>query len=310
MKKIFALILSLCLSAPLYAIDYPLTSANQRVVGQLSIFTTEALQTITDIAQNRDIGYNRFQAANPWYSFNNLRGGMDLVVPSRYILPDAPQVGIVVNVAELMMYYYPKGKNLVEIYPIGIGKEGDWQTPIMKTHITYKEANPYWYPPKSVQEDFLKTQGYPLPKVFAPGGINPLGAYAIHLGVPGYLIHGSNDPGGIGQRVTAGCMRMYPDDIARLFQEVNPGIKVEVVYQPVLVAMEGGLLYLEVIPPLPDTNYPKMPNYLPLVEAAVHAYERQHPKETIFVNWEYAKSVDQLRLGLPEVIGWVHHDPH
>jgi L,D-transpeptidase ErfK/SrfK len=164
----------------------------------------------------------------------------------------------VVNIAEMRLYYYPKSKAgekaVVITHPISIGR-GDWQTPLAITHITTKVKNPRWYPPETIRKEHAE-RGYPLEKIVPAGPDNPLGLFALKLGLPSYLIHGTNRPSGIGMQVTHGCIRMYPEDIESLFLTASVGTPVYIVNQPYKAGWFREALYLEVHPPLEEGEKP------------------------------------------------------
>lgn len=208
--------------------------------------------TLIDIARRYDIGYDEIVAANPGVSPWGPGSGTRITIPDRHILPQAPREGIVVNIAEMRLYYffkpYPTGAQRVITYPVSVGRM-DWATPLGMTKVVAKQENPVWRPPESIRKEHAQN-GDILPEVVPAGPDNPLGAYALRLGVPGYLIHGTDKPYGIGMQVTHGCMRLYPEDIQSLFQITSVNTPVQLVYQPVKVGWAYDVLYLEVHPPL------------------------------------------------------------
>jgi L,D-transpeptidase ErfK/SrfK len=157
-------------------------------------------------------------------------------------LPDAERTGIVINIAELRLYYYPEVREgetpRVESYPIGIGREG-YDTPLGITETTMRLEDPAWYPPRSMREEAAE-RGEPPPEVVPPGPDNPLGRHAVLLDIPGYLIHGTNDPDGIGMRASRGCIRMFPEDIETVFNNVSVGTQVNIIDQPIKVGWQDG----------------------------------------------------------------------
>lgn len=226
------------------------------VVGQVQ--TVEATQedTLIDIGLDHGIGYNAMRAANPDTRVWLPGEGTDVVLPTRYILPPGPREGIVVNLAELRLYYYPSVGHgeppRVETYPIGIGRL-DWQTPLGTTTVTHKLENPAWYPPQSIIKEKAE-MGETLPSVVPPGPDNPLGEHAMLLGIPGYLIHGTNRPQGVGMRVSHGCIRMLPGDIEDLIYRVPKGTQVRLINEPVKVGWSpAGVLEVQSYP-IPETS--------------------------------------------------------
>jgi L,D-transpeptidase ErfK/SrfK len=177
--------------------------------------------------------------------------GTRIVLPTQFVLPDAPHEGLVVNLAALRLYYFPKAAKdeprRVVTYPIGIGMVG-WATPTGTTKITSKRKDPYWTPPASVRKEHA-AEGDILPPRVPPGPDNPLGAFAMNLGWPSYLMHGTNKPAGVGMRASHGCIRLYPEDVATLFATLPIGTKVTVVNQPLVYRVHEGALYVQSFPP-------------------------------------------------------------
>jgi len=228
-------------AAPAAAAEYPL-AVDQTVVGAVGVYVTLAQDILLDVARAYDLGFTQLMAANvgvdPWLPGTGRR----ITLPTQDILPDAPHRGIVINLAEWRLFYFPPLGRRAEIYPIGIGVIGD-TTPLGVTSVIRKEANPTWYPPKS-----MRAEEPDLPAAIPPGPDDPLGAFALYLGWPDYLIHGTNKPDGVGRNVSHGCIRLYPEDIERLFHEVSVGTQVRVVRQEVETAWIGDTLFVEVHP--------------------------------------------------------------
>lgn len=226
----------------------------QDVVGELQVMRARYEDTFVDIARTYGLGYGDLVAANPevdpW-----LPGADTLVVlPTRYILPQAPREGLVLNIAAKRLFYYPEVARgeppVVETYPIGIGRTG-WATPTGDTTVVAKARDPIWYVPASVRREHLE-DGDPLPKQVPPGPGNPLGRHVLALGLPGYLIHGTNKPAGVGMRVSHGCVRLFPEDIESLYARVAIGTRVRIVNQPYLYGWHKGDLLLEAHRPLEE----------------------------------------------------------
>ncbi len=225
------------------------------VVGEIQVIRTRAEDTFIDIAQAYDLGYDELVEANPGIDPWLPGEGKTIVLPSRFILPDAPRKGIVLNVASKRLFYFPKAEQglppVVHTFPISIGREG-WATPVGATKVVSKKKDPLWRVPASIRKEHAEN-GDPLPAVVPPGPDNPLGRYAMRLAIPGdYLIHGTNKPAGVGMRVSHGCIRMNPEDIEWLFPQVPVGMPVYIVNQPVLVGNLGGELFVEAHPALEE----------------------------------------------------------
>ncbi|MGB5102317.1 MAG: L,D-transpeptidase family protein [Steroidobacteraceae bacterium] len=236
---------------PLASHTFPYDPKTTAVLGELQVTYARDEDTIPDIARRFNLGFDEVARANPgvdpWLPGEATR----IVLPTQFVLPDAPHEGVVINVAALRMFYFPKPAKdqprVVLTYPIGIGKVG-WATPIGKTKVVSKRKDPWWTPPASVRKEHA-AEGDPLPARVPPGPDNPLGAYAMNLGWTSYLIHGTNKPAGVGLRASHGCIRMYPEDIAAVFERIPVGTPVTVVNQPLVHRWHGDSLYVQAYPP-------------------------------------------------------------
>ena len=221
---------------------------DQDVVGQVQVTVAKHEDTFADIARRFNVGYTELVRANPGVDPWLPGEGTEIVLPTEFILPDAPREGLVLNLAQMRLYYYPKPKKdapkdgPVEVvtHPIGIGKVG-WATPEGTTKVVSHVKDPTWTPPVSVRKEHAK-EGDILPPTVPPGPENPLGRHMMRLGWPSYLIHGTNKPPAVGMRASAGCVRLYPEDIAQIFEAVPDGTKVTVVNQPFLLGWQGDRL--------------------------------------------------------------------
>ena len=240
------------------AVVYPLPPLDNDVIGQVKVIYATRDDTLLDIARRHSLGYDEMVHANPGLDRWAPGEGTPVVLPTRYILPDTPREGLVLNIAELRLYYYPKagvdGERVVYTYPVSIGRM-DWKTPLGITRVTGKETDPAWRPPASIKAEHA-AQGDILPDVVPGGPDNPLGRHALRLALPSYLIHGTNRPNGIGMRVTHGCVRMYPEDIEELFGMVPVGTPVRLIDQPVKVGRINGHWLVEAHEPLEEDNIP------------------------------------------------------
>jgi len=238
--------------APAYAEIYELPPEGYDVIGAVSTISARQEDTLVDIARRHGLGYEDIVRANPDVNIWMPGKGTEIVLPTRYVLPAGPREGVVLNLAEYRLYYYPEPKDgeaaYVMTYPISIGRM-DWETPLGLTTVISKVHNPTWYPPQSVRDEHA-ADGNPLPRIVPPGPKNPLGKYAMRLGLPGYLIHGTNRPAGVGMRVTHGCVRMFPEDIDFLFGHIDVSTKVRIVNEPVKIGWYGDALVMEVHPVL------------------------------------------------------------
>ncbi len=227
------------------------------LVGSVETLIVSNQETLADVARDFNLGHEEIRNANPGVEFWLLAPGTEVLLPRRHILPKAKRQGIVLNVPEMRLYYFPKpcseGQECEVItYPVSIGRM-DWQTPLGTTRVTGKVENPSWRPPESIRKEAAEA-GNPLPAVVPPGPRNPLGKFSIHLDLPGYRIHGTNRPYGVGMRATHGCVRLYPEDIEDLFHSVQIGTPVQILNQPVKFGWEGNTLFVEVSPPLEEDS--------------------------------------------------------
>jgi L,D-transpeptidase ErfK/SrfK len=230
--------------------------ATDDVIGELQVTKVEGEDTFSDIARRFNLGYEEMVRANPGVDPWLPGEGREVVLPTQFVLPQAPREGLVINLAQLRVFYYPKRAEgelqTVVTHPIGIGKVG-WQTPEGTTKVTGKTKNPTWFPPASVRKEHREA-GDPLPSKVPPGPDNPLGTHMMTLGWPSYLIHGTNKPYGVGMRSSHGCMRFYPEDIAGLYDNIPVGTKVTVVNQPFVFGWHKDAMFAQAFPVLEDDS--------------------------------------------------------
>ena len=202
------------------------------VIGRLAKIRVEEGDTLPDIARHFSLGLNTISAANPGVDIWVPEAGERLLLPMRFILPEAPRKGIVINQATMRLFHFKENANLLEVstYPVGVGTE-ERPTPMGKMYISRKKHLPTWYVPASIAADHRK-KGDPLPPSVPPGPDNPLGEHALYLSRITYLIHGTNKPASVGLRATNGCIRLYPEDVARLFENTPVKTPVKIVNQP------------------------------------------------------------------------------
>jgi L,D-transpeptidase ErfK/SrfK len=239
---------------PLVTDRFLLKSPDQEVVGALQVIHARHEDTFVDIARTYNLGFDELLEANPdvdpWLPGEGTR----VILPTQFILPNAPHEGVVINLASKRLFWYlpadEEGVRAVMTFPIGIGLQGT-ATPTGITTVTQKVPNPTWFVPAAIRAEYA-AEGTPLPKQVPPGPDNPLGSHALLLGMPSYLIHGTNRPAGVGMRVSHGCVRLFPENIERLYSEVTVGEQVTIVDQPWLVGWHDNRLYLEAHPPLED----------------------------------------------------------
>ena len=296
------LAMSAALAPMAHAEIFLLPPPGDDVIGGLRVVPAGEDETLIDLGRRYNYGYEELRAANPSVDSWMLRTDTTVTLPSFYVLPMAPREGIVINVAEMRLYYYPKPKPgqpaTVETFPVSIGR-GDWKTPIVTTKISGKVKDPSWTPPKSIRAEHA-ADGDPLPAFVKAGPDNPLGRYALRMTLPSYLIHGTNKQYGIGMQVTHGCMRLYPQDIERLYNEVPVGTPVRIVSQMYKAGWHQGQLYLEVHPPLDGIPIEKLRDTTPMIEALTSATKAvaDYP-----IDWEQVNVQDAERSGLPAPVG-------
>ena len=274
---------------------------NDSVIGLLRTVTIEIGQTLLDVARAYGFGYSDIKLLNPDVDTWLPEDGQLVELPSQFILPMAPRQGIVLNIPEMRLYYYPpavKGEpKRVLTYPLGVGREG-WSTPYVHTNVVEKKVNPKWYPPESIRIEHAAT-GDILPKVVEAGPDNPLGDYALRLALGDYLIHGTNKPYGVGMRVSHGCIRLYPEDIENLFHLVDLKTSVQIVNQPYKVGVQDGVIYLEAHPFLSEDSE-EFENNLTSVVKLIIAITGQNNYE---IDWIAAYNAINLHRGIPVAIG-------
>lgn len=224
------------------------------VVGEVQVVQAREGDTLSDIARRFNLGYDEIVRANPGVDPWLPRTGTDVVLPTRFVLPDAPRRGVVINLAAMRLFYFtppgPDGRQSVITHPIGIGRVGR-RTPEGTTKVIAKATDPAWYPTPSIRREHA-ANGDPLPAVVPAGPDNPLGRHVLRLGWPTYLIHGTNRPYGIGLRASHGCVRMYPEDIEQLYDEIAVGVPVAIVNQPEVFGWQGDVLWLQTFPVMED----------------------------------------------------------
>lgn len=274
MKRAFSQITLLMLSAlaasqSAWAVDYLLPPPGSRIIGmnQTYIVPNDG-KNLETVAAKYNTGVLLLLEANNTVDPFLPKPGSELTIPSQMILPDTPRVGIVINLAELRLYYYPPGQNRVEVYPLGIGQLGR-ETPVMVTRISQKIPNPTWTPTANIRARSA-AQGITLPAVVPAGPNNPLGRYALRLEQGGgeYLIHGTNARNSIGLRVSSGCMRMRAPDIKALFSQVAWGTRVQIINEPVKFSIEpDGRRFVEVHQPLSRNDW-ENPQTVPIAISA------------------------------------------
>lgn len=274
-------------AVPGWGATFLLPTDGSNIVGQIRVVTADPRNTLLDIARHYDLGYNEITAANSGVSIWLPGAGTRIVVPTEFILPPWPWVGIVINIPQHRFYYFPRPKTkepaTVVTFPIGISRLG-WSTPLGKTRIIAKYKDPSWIVPKDILEEHRSQGDANFPDYFPPGPGNPMGMLALETGFSQIFIHGTNRPWGVGMRVSHGCLHLYPENAAYLFPRVPVGTPVRIIDQPFLVGERAHVLYLSASKPV--TEYPDDQESLQnrAVEAVIR-YEKQHEGPLPEVDW-------------------------
>jgi L,D-transpeptidase ErfK/SrfK len=290
-------------SMSVFAVVYELPADGSAVVGTDSRIRLGDEEKLFDVARRYGLGYPEIVRANPGADIWAPGGTQEILLPVRRILPPTPHEGVVVNLPEHRLYYYPKlkagEKRVVVTYPVSIGRM-DWHSPLGETRIIAKERHPNWYPTESVRKEHA-ARGDPLPKVVPPGPKNPLGEYKMRLAVGDgtYEIHGTNNPVAVGLAVTHGCIRMYPEDVAALFASVPVGTKVWLINEPIKIAYLDGKLLLEVHPPVDGEGQVAQVD----LDVMSQKLRLALGSDTAAIHWEFARKALEAATGVPTVVG-------
>ena len=302
--RVAVILVAISASAPVRAtVSYTLENPGDSMVGAMETVQARHEDTLPDIARANGLGFREIKLANPGVDTWLPGQGTEIVLPTRHVLPGTPKVGIVLNIPEMRLYYYPPQDagqaSEVITHPIGVGRQG-WATPYLDTRIIQKKTRPSWYPPESIRKEHAE-MGDPLPRRVPPGPENPLGNYMMRLGMPEYIIHGTNKPFGIGMRVSHGCIRLYPEDIKSLYGQVKLNTPVRIVNQPYKVGRLEDKIYLEAHPYLEEDTEQFEGNLTSVVEMLIDITgERGYQ-----VDWDLVKTVIAESNGIPVEIGLV-----
>jgi L,D-transpeptidase ErfK/SrfK len=290
-----------------FAAVYELPADGSAVVGTDTRINLGDQDKLFDVARRYGLGYPEIVRANPGADIWLAGEGHEILLPVRRILPPTPHEGIVINLPEHRLYYYPRlrpgEKRVVITYPVSIGRM-DWHSPLGVTRIMAKERHPNWYPTESVRQEHA-AHGDPLPKVVPPGPKNPLGEYKMRLAVGDgtYEIHGTNNPVAVGLAVTHGCIRMYPDDVAALFASVPVGTKVWLINEPVKIAYMDGKLLMEVHPPVDGEGQTAEID----VDLMSQKLRGALGSDTAAIHWDFTRKALEAATGVPTVVGLRAH---
>ncbi len=271
---------------------YPLPTSGQTVVGDLEYRVLRYEDTLAAVAFEEGVAFAALRRANPDVDAWLPKSGTQVQLPTVFVLPDAPHEGIVINLSERRLYYYDRQNRQLHIYPVGIGR-AEAPTPVAVTRTVSRIENPSWVPPPAIREEH-RLLGNTLPGVVPSGPDNPLGSFAIQLALPGYFLHGTNRPVGVGGTVSHGCVRLYDNHIAALVKVVPNQTPVRILRQPYKVGWLNDELYLEV-----HTEKAAMLDHTPAMSAVVKATETANPAR---VDWSRVLQASRAGLGLPELI--------
>ena len=298
-------LLSLWSSLPsAQANEYPLRDDGGGLFGEVKRIQTRYEDTLIQLARQHSLGYEELLRVNkgvdPWLP----GAGTEILIPGQRLLPPGVREGIVVNLPEHRLFYFPKPEKgkppVVLTFPVSVGKMY-WNTPLGVTKVVRKQKNPPWYPPESVRKEHIKRGDPPLPAVVPAGPDNPLGTRSMRLDIPGgaYLIHGTNNPDAVGMAITHGCLRMYPEDIERLFDLTPVGTRVTLINEPVKISRFGGEVWLEVHPPV-DEKGQVLTVDIEVFEARLNELLGE---SEVIIDWEMALRALREATGMPVLVG-------
>lgn len=284
--------------------EYPLRDDGGGLFGEVKRIQTRYEDTLIQLARQHSLGYEELLRVNkgvdPWLP----GAGTEILIPGQRLLPPGVREGIVVNLPEHRLFYFPKPEKgkppVVLTFPVSVGKM-DWNTPLGVTKVVRKQKNPPWYPPESVRKERIKRGDPPLPAVVPAGPDNPLGTRSMRLDIPGgaYLIHGTNNPDAVGMAITHGCLRMYPEDIERLFDLTPVGTRVTLINEPVKISRFGGEVWLEVHPPV-DEKGQVLTVDIEVFEARLNELLGE---SEVIIDWEMALRALREATGMPVLVG-------
>jgi L,D-transpeptidase ErfK/SrfK len=293
----WGLLAGLALAAPAHGAEQP---GSGDLIGQVRVLAARESDTLLDIARDAGLGYVEIVAANPGVDPWLPGAGTSVILPTAHLLPNAPRQGIVVNLGDFRLYYFAADGS-VDSYPIGVGKDAGL-TPLGRTTVHNRRINPTWFPPASV-----RAEDPDLPEAVPPGPDNPLGKHSLDLAWNAIRIHGTNRPWGVGRTVSHGCIRLYPEDIAKLYPKAPIGTAVMVVDQPVKLGWSGGELYLEVHPThsqAVELEFEGKFTPAPVrgLDKRVTAAAAAVPGAVERVDWPAVRRVAKARQGIPTAI--------
>jgi L,D-transpeptidase ErfK/SrfK len=275
--------------------NFFMVDEKEDVIGRPAVIRLEKGSPLPEIARHFSLGINTLAAANPGTDVWAPKAGERIVLPLSFILPEAARDGIVINLASMRLFFFKKDGKLraVATFPVGVGTD-ERPTPEGLMHITRKKFQPTWYVPASIAAAH-RAKGDPLPAMVPPGPLNPLGEHAFYLSQAGYLIHGTNKPASIGLRATNGCIRLYPEDIKRLFDTTPVKTPVRIINQPYLMGRRDGMVYLEAHAPFEESSTAELKK--------VYAKLQNIEKDTgLAIDWDKVEKILAETRGIPVVV--------
>lgn len=266
--------------------------AADEVIGKVIYYTFSEEDSLAEVARRFDVGIQAVMDANKDKKNSKaFKPGARVILPAAHVLPPVRHEGIVINLSEPRLYLFTMAAP-PKSFPVSIGKAG-WETPVGETSVVKKRPNPTWVP-----TDALRAEDPTLPLSVPPGPDNPLGAFALNLGWPGFAIHGTNMPETIGRRASHGCIRMYPEDILTLFNAVEPGTRVTVIDAPYKLGWKSRTLFLEI--PAPRRQGKHAGNVFPSISEINKAIREKAGAARI--EWEAVDRALKLRDGVPVAV--------
>jgi L,D-transpeptidase ErfK/SrfK len=214
------------------------STAKTTLIGQVYRHTVQRGETLLDIARKYDLAITALQAVYPNLDPWLLEEGSSMQIPALWILPAAKGEGILINVPELRLYYFIAKYGAVYTFPVTVG-EKETPTPIGTFRVVERKVDPAWNIPIRLQYKYKE-------KSVPPGGDNPIGKYWLGLSRERYGIHGTDNAWSVGRIISNGCVRLYPEDMEKLFPEVPKETVVYIVYQPVKFGFRRGEIFVEV----------------------------------------------------------------
>lgn len=282
------------------ATTFEMPPAGEDIIGHSFSIKARGGDTLASVGEDFGIGFHEMEEANPGINKKRMREGQHVVIPAAYILPRYRE-GIVINIAEVRLYYFTKDGKYVHTYPVGLGR-AEWRTPIADTKVVRKKIKPTWYVPDSIRDFVFEQTGNLLPDSIPPGPENPLGPFAIYLQKSGYLIHGTNQPWTIGKLISSGCVRMHNADVEELYNLVQVGDPVRIVHYPYKVGWKNNVMYIESHVPV---NLKEPTNNLNVVSVD-EAIQKATQHRQANIEWKHVDVATHENRGMPYAIGNYH----